>query len=245
MLLNDDEKQKWIHYAQELLERYYTPERILQAGEDVRRRHEMSVEYGRGGISMYRGYYCRSMIYELYVTNLKRGKLLKKAPRKAPDYAYYYVDDILTLTSQYPNQRNEVIEHIQWNGNVESSILLTPKMEKAEWPEVCVATLNEDGMLEKNVMSTFFMDSEQNITGFDLRIEQYVYEKRLIESSMMYLNTRGLTYVGVDNVRCEYTYREDGTPKGYFMEGYNGYDDIEEPLPEHIKAMMNQKIKHP
>lgn len=247
MLLNNAEKDKWTAYAQELVDRYYTAERISQAGEDIEKRYEMTVEYGRGGILMYRGYHCRSMIHDLYVSNLKRGNLLKKAPRKVPDYAYYYKDDILTLASRYPNQENEVIEHIQWNGNVESSILVTPKLEKAKWPKVCVATLNEDGVLEKNIMGTFFMDMDckQKVAMFDLYMEQYIYEKRLIENKLIWLSSRNIV-AGMENVEFRYTYDENEEPKGYFLDNHTGYcTGTEYPLPEHIKAMMNQKIKHP
>ena len=247
MLLNNAEKDKWFAYAQGLVDRYYTAERISQAGEDVENRYEMTVEYGRGGILMPRGYHCRSMAYDLYVTNVKRGKLLKKAPRKEPDYAYYYKDDILTLASRFPNQENEGIEHIQWDGNAESSILVTPKLENAKWPKVCVATLNEDGVLEKNIMGTFFMDMDckQKVARFDLYMEQYIYEKRLIESRLIWLSS-SKHLVSMENVEFRYTYDENEEPKGYFLDSHTGYGaDIEYPLPEHIKSMMNQKIKHP
>ena len=240
------EEQEWVIYAKDLFNDFYTEQRILQAKKDILDRQKMDVEYGRGGILMYRGYHCRSMIHDLYVTNVKRGKLLKKAPRKAPDYAYYYKDDILTLASKYPNQGNEVIEHIQWNGNVESSILLTPTLSKAEWPQICVATLNQNETLEKNTMCTFFMD-DQEIRGFNLRAEEYIYDGCLKESRLICVEAVEMCkMVYLSSAEIQYTYHEDGTPKGYFLDSHTGYGaDIEDPLPEPIKAMMNQKIKHP
>ena len=240
------EEQECVIYAKDLFNDFYTEQRILQAKKDILDRQKMDVEYSRGGILIDRGYHCRSMAYDLYITNVKRGKLLKKAPRKAPDYAYYYKDDILTLASKYPNQKNEMIEHIQWNGNVESSILLTPTLSKAEWPKICVATLNQNETLEKNTMCTFFMD-DQEIRGFDLCAEKYIYDGCLKECRLIYVSAMEMCkMVYLRSAEIQYTYHENGEPRGYFLDSHTGYcTGTEYPLPEPVKAMMNQKIKHP
>ena len=89
------------------------------------------------------------------------------------------------------------------------------------------------------------MDCKQKVAMFNLYMEQYIYEKRLIESRRMYIGSH-ITVAGMENVEFRYTYDENGEPKGYFLDIRTGYGaDIEDPLPEPVKAMMNQKIKHP
>lgn len=40
----------------------------------------IKVEYTKGGETIHRGFYCPSLVKDLIVGNLKRGKLLKKKP---------------------------------------------------------------------------------------------------------------------------------------------------------------------
>ena len=89
------------------------------------------------------------------------------------------------------------------------------------------------------------MDCKQKVAMFNLYMEQYIYEKRLIESRLIWLSSSKHA-VGMENVGFRYTYDENGEPKGYFLDIRTGYGaDIEDPLPEPVKAMMNQKIKPP
>lgn len=37
-------------------------------------------EYAKGGESIHRGYYCPSLVYDLVVGNVKRGRLYKRKP---------------------------------------------------------------------------------------------------------------------------------------------------------------------
>ena len=46
-------------------------------------------QYGVGGLCLHRGYYCPSIIADIIVGNVSRGKLLKKLPTNVrPDYIY-------------------------------------------------------------------------------------------------------------------------------------------------------------
>lgn len=48
-------------------------------------------EYASNGINIYRGYYCPSLIQDIVVGNLKRGKLLKRiTSRSNPTYEYCF-----------------------------------------------------------------------------------------------------------------------------------------------------------
>ena len=57
-------------------------------------------EYASGGVLLPHGYYCPSPVYDIIITNIKRGKLLQRHPRKdPPDYCYGFNKDDELITA--------------------------------------------------------------------------------------------------------------------------------------------------
>lgn len=59
-------------------------------------------EYGRGGETLHRGYYCPSLISDIVIGNQKRGKLLKRKTKKPADYIFGFDEkDQLIMVKHY------------------------------------------------------------------------------------------------------------------------------------------------
>ena len=78
-------------------------------------------EYGRGGETLHRGYYCPSLISDIVIGNQKRGNLLKRKTKKPADYIFgfdekdhlimvkhYFSCDIWSLEMIYQEESEEI-----------------------------------------------------------------------------------------------------------------------------------------
>lgn len=69
-------------------------------------------EYGRGGIGLYRGYYCPSPIDDIIIGNVTRGRLYKNKPLKiSPDYQYHFDAENRLRCVDYADCNKELIIH--------------------------------------------------------------------------------------------------------------------------------------
>jgi hypothetical protein len=130
-LLNDNKKDIDTNKIEEFTEcisdlinikNYYTDK--LPELKSLAEKETVRFEYSKGGLTIHRGFYCPSPVYDLIVGNCKRGRLLKKKP-DFPKYTYEYSFDkdnnlmraskINELATQN-NQYNE--EFLIYNNNI-------------------------------------------------------------------------------------------------------------------------------
>lgn len=103
--------RRQILLAAELLEK--KPSIRLQQPEIV------AWQYGRGGETIHRGYYCPSLIYDIVVGGANRGKLLKRS--KNPTTYVYGFDENGDLVS-VKNNDSETEERILRDGDLELGV---------------------------------------------------------------------------------------------------------------------------
>ena len=101
---------------------------VLSRYKDFAEKNRMSwekrvvrYEYGRGGETLHRGYYCPSLISDIVIGNQKRGNLLKRKTKKPADYIFgfdekdhlimvkhYFSRDIWSLEMIYREESEEI-----------------------------------------------------------------------------------------------------------------------------------------
>lgn len=76
--------------ADKVLEKYLTLENLNKMKYLYDHRDEYIKRDGRGGFSFHRGFYSHEILKDIHVSNIHRGKVLKRPSIKAPDFHYYY-----------------------------------------------------------------------------------------------------------------------------------------------------------
>lgn len=113
---------KYKDLVNEMIAQIYTEENLKKRERTIQRKDEFLKKYSRGGESMERGYYCPSLVEEIIVTNISRGKLLKRLTKKAPDYCYYFHEGKLVLVQKNNEFDDQDFEWIERIGEIEYSI---------------------------------------------------------------------------------------------------------------------------
>lgn len=64
------------------------------------------IEYGIGGEVLHRGFYCPSIILDIVVGNVKRGRIAKKKPMKSPEriYGFDQNNKLLTVEREFEKE---------------------------------------------------------------------------------------------------------------------------------------------
>lgn len=146
-------------------------------------------EYGRGGATIHRGFYCPSPVLDKIVGNCKRGKLIK-LPRKKPDYEYWYDQKERLILVKKTNPENEnitpEIEILFYNSNSVDSIIYQKSISDSQ-------TLYDVLMLTKCLFEhdkiisydhTNINDFSDNVC-YEIETENYEYkDSRLISSTL-------------------------------------------------------------
>lgn len=133
-------------------------------------------KYGRGGETLHRGYYCPSLIEDIVIGNQKRGKILKKAPHKRPDYIFKFDEDNkLVLAKNLSLGENEVIF---WEGDEEIGLTIS----KWDGNNLCAVTKSKyvDGLLQSYAYYRVEVDWERDRFQYvllDSWEEKYTYEQ--------------------------------------------------------------------
>lgn len=133
-------------------------------------------KYGRGGVILNRGFFCPSLIIDIVISGGPRGKLLKRAPRKRPDYVFKFdKNDKLVLAQNLSLGEKEVIF---WEGDEEIGLTISER----DGNTLCAVTKSQytDGLLQKctyyRVSVEWKIDRFQYIL-LESREEKYTYEK--------------------------------------------------------------------
>lgn len=90
--IDTEKMEEFTEYISELIniKNHYSDK--LPELKDSAEKETVRCEYSKGGLTIHRGYYCPSPVYDLIVGNCKRGKLLKKKS-DFPNYTYEYSFD--------------------------------------------------------------------------------------------------------------------------------------------------------
>lgn len=70
------------------------------------KKNVVRIEYGIGGELLHRGYYCPSIIFDIVVGNVKRGRSVKKIPKKKPEFVFGFdiEGQILTVKREFEKE---------------------------------------------------------------------------------------------------------------------------------------------
>lgn len=122
---------------------------------------------------LHRGFYCPSPVYDIFVGNAKRGKLLKRLTTRSNQYYIYGFDmaDRLVRAERYVEGTLAGVEHIYYSG-----------------PNVYGIELHQWGVLRRMSKETYcegklisyctvlFLHTSEKCDIVDMTKEQYVYD---------------------------------------------------------------------
>ncbi len=161
--------------ANQMIRHVCTEENLEKMEHSIMMRNNYQALYSRGGLCLPRGYYCPSLLMELLITNVSRGRILEKKTKKNPDYTYYFDDGELKLVEKEANDTGKTdFEWIQKNGNIEYSIF------KGATNRITLSEYERDRIV-KNRFLTVFSKSE-----YKLILEDYNYDKENKLTSAIY-----------------------------------------------------------
>jgi len=220
-----EKRKKYICLAEQMIRQVCTEENLKKREETIKTKDTLDVQYGRGGIFMPRGYYSPSLLEDIIVTNISRGKLLKRAS-KNPDYCYYFKNNRLILVQKNLHDvKRASYEWIEKNGNIEYSILkgTTNRITVSEY---------ERNRIVKNKFLTVFSKSE-----YELILEDYNYDKENKLISAMYKSVSIFwNSFYEDEYHFDFLYDEEGNLLNCLV---NGEDELKIPLA--VKALITGK----
>lgn len=124
---------------------------------------------------LHRGFYCPSPVYDIFVGNVKRGKLLKNLTKRSANYYVYGFDesDKIIRVEQYRNCKLAVVEHICYIGPDIYGITLD------QWGYLYQVTREE---YQNNKLVTYskvlFMHHRGIYDSIKLCRERYIYDEK-------------------------------------------------------------------
>lgn len=158
---------KYKALANEIISQIYTKENLKKRESTIYRKDDFHQKYSRGGLSMERGYYCPSLVEEIIVTNISRGKLLKRVTKKAPDYCYYFHKGMLVLVEKNDEFGNQDFEWIERSGEREYSIR---QCDGDDTVTLILSKYRQDKILENSFLTL------ENQSNYQLELEKYEYD---------------------------------------------------------------------
>lgn len=123
---------------------------------------------------LHRGVYCPSPVYDIFVGNVKRGKLLKRLTKQSTNYYIYGFDKAgkLVRAEQYRNGEQSTVEHIS---HTDSSIYGITHNQHGGLSQVTHETYVGNKLVTYSKILLLHYNSVCEI--MDLRKEQYIYDE--------------------------------------------------------------------
>lgn len=95
--------------AERVLENYFTLETLIRMKYLYDHRIEFKKCDGRSGIDFHRGVYSHEILMDIFISNIHRGKVLKRLSKKQPDFHYYYDEnDSMFFCVKNPQHHTEL-----------------------------------------------------------------------------------------------------------------------------------------
>lgn len=218
-----DEKERIKMYknlAEHLLCQIYTKENLKKMKQTIKEKDQYTKQYSCGGQTISRGYYCPSLIEELVVTNVTRGKLLKQLTKKSrPDYCYYFDNDMLVLIIENFSKEKEFYgyEWICRTLDAEYSI----NADNYGFNMITYSTYEE-----ARVISNAFLSSYLDSDNFVLLLEDYKYnqKKQLVSAVMTSVNVSP-GFFNEDVFNLDFVYDSDDSLVKCIINGDESEDD--------------------
>ncbi len=209
-----------------LIQKYYTPENIEKLDNAIINRDSFSTEHSRGGLSMENGYYCRSLLTEIRVGNVSRGKLLTKITGKAPDYTYYFTENNqITLVCKEPGGQFSRFTYVERTGDVEFSLgnkSVTKKGPDKEFDYVMISEAQYDCGKQIGYTQVWFYElsykSMKLPNDYNLLHEEYCYDEkgRLSSGKIKTCHMFDRETYYIDEYEETLAYSEEGELLGYY-----------------------------
>lgn len=227
---NEYNKQPEAYYrnlAEQMLCRIFTPENLESMHKSIKAKDKFRVEYGRGGSYLPLGYYCPSLIRELIVTNVKRGKLLKRLSKKVPDYCYYFDADELVLV-----QKNDIdtrTADYEWISRKNNTVFSLVQDANGD-PDRLTVSIYHDNHISKNFFLVPLTEGD-----FILDIEEYLYNRdnRLISAVWKSVQVL-LNELYEDVYEIDFVYKYSGLA-GYYI---NKDKEFFYTMPSYLKELI-------
>ena len=141
----------------------------------------VTTQYSRGGGTLHRGYYCPSLVYDIYIVGTGRGRLIKHCST-LPTYRYGFdKEGKLVVAENYDAKTREIITYDR-----ETELGLTVETEGSDAGKIIRVSLTEyrDGKVFSYVCCDCFSEQVfENVYG-----EVYKYEHGLLTQVYCCLN---------------------------------------------------------
>lgn len=164
----NEKLNRYKNLAEQLLCQVLTEKNLSKMEDAILNKDSFKKVYAKGGLNLRRGYFNPSRIVELLITNIHRGKLIKRVTRASkPDYCYYFDDERLILSEKNPGDKKyRNFEWINRENNYEYSII------KEEY-SACI-TVSEYN--KRKVMRNVFFYGDLSLEYFQFVFEKYEYD---------------------------------------------------------------------
>lgn len=230
-----DEKERIKMYknlAEHLLCQIYTKENLKKMKQTIKEKDQYTKQYSCGGQTISRGYYCLSLIEEIIVTNVTRGKLLKQLTKKSrPDYCYYFDEDKMVLVqSNFSDEKRFYrYEWIYRDGDLECSIQTTlddieeqMNEDDEKWFEMITCSTYEEDRVVSNAFLSCYLDPD----NFVLLLEEYKYnQKKQLVSAVMTNASVSPGFFNEDVSNLDFVYDAEGSLMKCIINGDESEDD--------------------
>lgn len=210
----------------------FTEENVQKMRRTIEVKDRFTKQYSRGGLYMTRGYYCPSIVEELIVTNVTRGRLLKRlTDRSRPDYCYYFDDGRLVLVQKnFSDEKGfHKYEWIDRQQDTEYSL----KVDSDRLFEITISKYEDE-----RIISNAFLWCRSNFETFELILEEYQYnQKGKLTSAVRTMASVYDTRLFEDTYHFDFLYDADGSLVKCILNG-----DESEDYPVRIPPIVRELI---
>ncbi|MGC2872885.1 hypothetical protein ACDL92_06340 [Ihubacter sp. mB4P-1] len=165
--MEDWKIKEYSELADQILCQVYTKNNVNRMKNTIAHKKDFQVQYSRGGLLIARGYYCPSLLEEIFITNVRRGKLLARSTKKRPDYCYYFDKGKLILVQRNLDDETVRYEWIDRIGDFEYSLY----MEDSDNFRIIISKYYNGKIIENTLLTYFYAGY------FDLVLETYNYDQ--------------------------------------------------------------------
>ena len=202
-------KRNMLAFAEEYLQRF---QELNDSADALTCRKE----YGRGGLTIHRGFYSPSMT-DIVTGGCNRGKLLKQTPtRRAPDYIYHF------------DERDRLLRVLRNEGNTESVEFLIYSQHRIrslifqKWNGQAILHFLSDCVYDEKDRLVTYTTALYNYGSItDMTEETFVYDAK---DRIEFFTVEGLSFLNGPVQKDIYTmiYDQSGKLEAYTADPCNG-----------------------
>lgn len=183
-------------------------------------------QYAKGGLSLHRGFFCPSPVYDIVVGNVNRGKLyIRPTAKSQPDYQYGWDSKgrLITVNTNWGSK-----EFIIYRDDITVSVEFTDSLSFGL--SVNAITMCEYDASCRIISYLRCSCDPQDATKFtSYHLEEYSYKDQLI-SAVDFFEMFDTPYnphrLLISHTRYFFQHDEDGFLSKYTVEKYSGENDM-------------------